>query len=144
MAMEPAFVEGHLGVLQAITAGRKSVTFDCSAHTAMDLKSKGGALDVVFSSIDPVPVFFSTNAILRAAPHPNAAKLFTNFFLSQEQQIASDTWSARRDVPPPPGMQPLSAYKLADGYRAFMVQTDLIDALRRRFFAYTGPVVNKS
>jgi ABC-type Fe3+ transport system substrate-binding protein len=144
MAMEPSFVEGHLGVVQAITAGRKSATFDCSAHTAMDVKDKGGAIDVAFSKIDPIPVFYSTNAILRDAPHPNAAKLFINFYLSREQQIANDTWSARRDVPPPRGTQPLSSYGLANGYRAFMVQTALVDDLRRRFLAYTGPVVNKT
>jgi ABC-type Fe3+ transport system substrate-binding protein len=144
MATDPSFVEGHLGVVQAIAAGRKAATFDCSAHTAMDVKNKGGAIEVAFSSNDPIPVFYTTNAILRAAPHPNAAKLFTNFFLSKEQQIATETWSPRRDVPPPHGLQPLSAYHLADGYRAFMVQTALIDDLRRRFLALTGPVVNKS
>jgi len=67
-----------------------------------------------------------------------------NFFLSREQQIATDTWSARNDVPPPRGAQPLSAYRLADGYRAFMVQTTLVDGLRKRFLALTGPVVNKT
>jgi len=144
MAMDPSFVEGHLGVVQAIAAGRRAATFDCSAHTAMDIKNKGGAIDVAFSSVDPIPVFYTTNAILRAAPHPNAAKLFTSFYLSKEQQIATETWSPRRDVPPPHGLQPLSAYQLADGYRAFMVQTSLIDDLRRRFLALTGPVVNKS
>jgi hypothetical protein len=41
-------------------------------------------------------------------------------------------------------MQPLSAYRLANGYRAFMVQTALVDDLRRRFLTYTGPVVNKT
>lgn len=144
MAMEPTFIEGHLGVVKAIAAGQKFATFDCSAHTAMDVKNAAGAIDVAFSSIDPIPVFYSTNAILHAAPHPNAAKLFMNFYLSREQQIATDTWSPRRDVPPPHGMQPLSAYRLADGYRAFMVQSALVDDLRRRFLAYTGPVVNKT
>jgi ABC-type Fe3+ transport system substrate-binding protein len=108
MAMEPAF----------------------SARIALDAKDKGGAIDIAFSTIDPVPVFFNTNAILRDAPHPNAAKLFLNFYLSNEQQIANGTWSARRGVPPPHGMQPLSAYQLANGYRAFMVQTGLVDDLR--------------
>jgi ABC-type Fe3+ transport system substrate-binding protein len=62
MAMEPAF----------------------SARIALDAKDKGGAIDIAFSTIDPVPVFFNTNAILRDAPHPNAAKLFLNFYLSND------------------------------------------------------------
>jgi ABC-type Fe3+ transport system substrate-binding protein len=144
MATEPAFVEGHLGIVQAISAGRKAATFDCSARIALDAKDKGAAIEIAFSQIDPVPVFYNTNAILRNAPHPNAAKLFMNFYLSKEQQMANATWSARRDVPPPYGMRPLSAYRLANGYRAFMVQTALVDDLRRRFLAYTGPVVNKT
>lgn len=143
MASEPSFVEGHLGVVQAIAAGRKLATFDCSARVAIDAKNHGGAIDVAFSTVDPIPVFYNTMGILRRAPHPNAAKLFITFYLSKAQQIANNTWSARRDVPPPPGTELLSAYHVAGGYRDFIVQTTLVDDLRRRFLAYTGPVVNK-
>lgn len=144
MANEPAFIEGHLGVARAIAAGKKLVTFDSSTHTAVDMHQHGLPIGVAFSAVDPTPVFYNTSAILRAAPHPNAAKLFTAWYLSRAQQIKTQNWSARRDVPPPPGLRPLSSYKLANGYRDFLVQTELVANLRRRFLALTGPVVNRS
>jgi ABC-type Fe3+ transport system substrate-binding protein len=144
MANAPVFIEGHLGVLQAIAAGKSLVTFDCSAHTAFDLQAQGQPVGAAFSNVDPTPVFFNTTGILRAAPHPNAAKLFTAWYLSPERQALTGTWSARRDVPPPRGYKPLSTYRLANDYRAFVVRTSLIDELRRRFLAYTGPVVNRT
>ncbi len=88
MANEPAFVQGHLGVLQWIVAGRRALTFDCSTHTGTDLKKAGKPVEVVFSSVDPTPIFYNTMGILRDAPHPNAAKLFLTWFLSRDQQIA--------------------------------------------------------
>jgi ABC-type Fe3+ transport system substrate-binding protein len=144
MATKPAFVEGHAGVVRAIASGKKLVTFDCSTHMALELRKKGAPVGVAFSALDPTPVFYNTSAILRAAPHPNAAKLFTTWYLSREQQIKTENWSARRDVPPPKGMKPLSAYKLADDYRGFLLNVSLVADLRKRFLAYTGPVVNKS
>jgi ABC-type Fe3+ transport system substrate-binding protein len=144
MANAPVFIEGHLGVLQAIAAGKSLVTFDCSAHVAFDLQDQGRPIAIAFSNVDPTPVFFNTSAILRAAPHPDAAKLFTSWYLSLEQQSRTGTWSGRRDVPPPRDAKPLSSYQLANDYRAFMVRTSLIEELRRRFLAYTGPVTNRS
>jgi ABC-type Fe3+ transport system substrate-binding protein len=142
MANKPAFVEGHAGVVQAIAAGTKSVSFDCSAHMAADPQAKGAPLAVVFSPADPTPVFYNSSGILRAAPHPNAAKLFTAWYLSKEQQIITANWSARRDVPPPAGYRPLSSYHIANEYRAFVVNAELVNSLRAKYLAYTGPVVN--
>lgn len=142
MKSGPAFVEGHAGVVQAIAAGEKSVTFDCSTHMVAGPQAKGQPIAVVFSKADPTPVFYNTTAILKAAPHPNAAKLFTAWYLSREQQIKTGNWSARRDVPAPAGFEPLASYHLANEYRAFVVNAPLIAALRAKYLAYTGPVVN--
>jgi ABC-type Fe3+ transport system substrate-binding protein len=144
MANAPAFVEGHLGVAKAVATGTSLVTFDCSAHTGLDMRAQGQAIGIVFSTVDPSPVFFNTSAILRGAPHPNAAKLFTAWYLSREQQIETGTWSARSDVPPPGGFKALSSYIVANDYRSFMVNAPRVEELRRRFLAYTGPVVNRS
>jgi len=144
MAMQPEFVEGHLGVCRAIASGKKLVTFDCSTHTALDMKDAGQPIDVRFSPVDETPVFYNTMGIMRAAPHPNAARLFVAWYLSPEQQIATGNWSARPDVPPPKGQQPLSAYRLATRYKEFLVSTSLVQTQRARYLAYTGPVVNRS
>ncbi len=144
MATEPAFVQGHLGVLQWIAAGRRALTFDCSTHTGTDMKAAGQPVEVVFSAADPTPIFYNSAGILRAAPHPNAAKLFVNWLLAPQQQIGARNWSPRSDVAPPAGMKPLSAYTLATGYREFLVNTKLVADLRARFLAFTGPPVNKT
>ena len=138
----PAFVEGHAGVVQAIAAGDKYVSFDCSTHMVAEPQAKGAPIAVAFSLADPTPVFFNSTGILAAAPHPNAAKLFTAWYLSRERQIKTANWSARRDVGPPAGFAPLATYHLANEYRSFVVNAPLVDRLRRTYLAYTGPVVN--
>jgi ABC-type Fe3+ transport system substrate-binding protein len=144
MATEPTFVQGHAGVLQWILDGRKALTFDCPAHAGIDMKNAGRPLEVVFSANDPTPIFYNTVGILRAAPHPNAAKLFVSWIMSREQQINAQNVSARSDLPPPTWMKPLSAYTPALPYREFLVDTRLVEDLRARFLAFTGPPVNKT
>jgi ABC-type Fe3+ transport system substrate-binding protein len=144
MANAPTFIQGHLGVAKAIVAGTSLVTFDCSAHMALDMREQGQPIAIAFSTVDAVPVFYNTSAILRTAPHPNAAKLFTAWYLSREQQIETRTWSAHSDVPPPRGFKPLSSYLVANDYRSFLVKATLVEELRRRFLAYTGPITNRS
>ena len=60
-----------------------------------------------------VPFTLAPVGMLAGAPHPNAAKLFIDFILSQEGQRLLDTelygmYSMRSDVPPPAGQKPLA------------------------------------
>jgi iron(III) transport system substrate-binding protein len=60
-----------------------------------------------------MPLTLAPVGMLSDAPHPNAARLFMDFILSQEGQRLLDTdlygmYSMRPDVPPPPGQQPLA------------------------------------
>jgi hypothetical protein len=61
----------------------------------------------------------------------------------KEQQSKLDTWSPRKDVPPPAGLPPLFSLKLANNYPAFMSDTRKVADLRKRFEALTGPVQKK-
>jgi hypothetical protein len=45
-------------------------------------------------------------------------------------------------VPPPKGFKPIFDYPVANDYRSFLVNEREVIALRKRFEAYTGPVVN--
>jgi iron(III) transport system substrate-binding protein len=63
-----------------------------------------------------MPLALAPIAILKAAPHPNAAKLFIDFTLSREGNtlLAHDIFSVysyRKDVPPPEGQRPLAETK---------------------------------
>jgi ABC-type Fe3+ transport system substrate-binding protein len=67
-----------------------------------------------------MPTFFVTAGIFKDAPHPDAAKLFLDWYMAKDQQSQIGTYSARTDVEPPPGLKPLSAYRIATGYQQFV------------------------
>ncbi len=143
MANKPNFIQGHLGELKSVANGTNAVTFDSTSSTTGALKKAGQPIDFAFPTSDAMPTFFITAGIFKGAPHPNAAKLFLTWYLAKEQQSRTGSYSARTDVPPPPGLKPLSAYKIDAGYRQLVTNEKRIVALRKRFESYTGPVVNK-
>jgi ABC-type Fe3+ transport system substrate-binding protein len=138
MAQKPAFVTtGHAAVSNAIAAGEKLATFD-STSTTPRLKAQGKPIDAVFSQLDTTPVFLVGAAIFKDAPHPNAAKLYLSWYMAKEQQSRSGTFSPRSDVAPPPGLQPLSAYRIDTGYRKLVTDEARLMELRKRFGSYIG------
>jgi ABC-type Fe3+ transport system substrate-binding protein len=74
------------------------------------------------------------------APHPNAAKLYLSWLLDKEQQSQIGTWSSRSDVLPPSGLKPLSEYKIANDFAAFINDEAHANDLRKRFEGYIGPI----
>jgi iron(III) transport system substrate-binding protein len=76
--------------------------------------SKGNPLAVQYPT-DGSLLCIGPSAVLARAPHPNAARLFMNWLLSQEYaQICADTFvtPVREDVNFKPGAKPLSDVKL--------------------------------
>ena len=142
MANKPNFIQGHLDELKSVANGTNIVTFDATNSTTGALKAQGQPIDFAFPTSDVMATFFVTAGIFKGAPHPNAAKLFLTWYLAKEQQSRTGSYSARIDVPPPPGLKPLSAYKIDAGYRQLVTDKNIV-ALRKRFESYTGPVVNK-
>jgi ABC-type Fe3+ transport system substrate-binding protein len=142
MANEPRFIQGHLGVVRSIASGESLVTFDTIASISMDQKNLGLTQEIAFSQVDPLPIWPLTAAIFKAAPHPNAAKLFLAWYLSPEQQAKTGNWSPRSDVPAPYDWKPILSYNVVNNYREFLTNTVQLDELRKRFEIYTGPVKN--
>ncbi len=143
MAQKPNFIQGHLAVLRSVADGTNMVTFDSTSSTTGALKRSGQPIEFAFPERDVMPTFFITAGIFKDAPHPNAAKLFLDWYIAKEQQSRLGTYSARTDVDPPAGLKPLAAYRIATGYRQFVGDKDRLAALRQKFESYTGPVVNK-
>jgi ABC-type Fe3+ transport system substrate-binding protein len=143
MANKPNFVQGHLGVARSIASGENHVTFDATTSTVGALKQSGAPIELKFSEQDSTPFFTLTAGIFKDAPHPNAAKLFLNWYMSVGQQTVTGVFSSRMDVSPPVGFRPLASYNAALDYGAFVSNEPLMNDLRKRFEAYTGPVVNK-
>ena len=143
MANKPNFIQGHLDMLRSVANGTNAVTFDATSSTTGALKKSGQPIDFAFPASDVMPTFILTAGIFKDAPHPNAAKLFLDWYMAKEQQSRLGTYSARSDVAPPAGLQPLAAYKIVAGYRQFVTDEKKLVALRKRFESFTGPVVNK-
>jgi hypothetical protein len=113
MAREPKFIQGHLGVARSLGSGESLVTFDNTTGSTNTVKREGGKIELAAPVSDRLPMFFTSEAILKDAPHPNAAKLYVSWFLGKEQQSRIGVYSSRSDVPPPAGLMPLSGYRLA-------------------------------
>jgi ABC-type Fe3+ transport system substrate-binding protein len=138
MAQEPRFTrDGHAVVSDAVAAGEALATFD-STSTTPRLMREGKPIRLVLSRDDPTPLFLVAGAIFKDAPHANAAKLFLDWYLAPEQQRRNGAFSARADVPPPEGWQPLSSYKLDTSFRALHSDPAKLAALKARFARYVG------
>lgn len=142
MAAKPNFIQGHLGEQRSIGSGENLATFDSIYNITTVLKKQGMKVDSHFPTVDATPFWPLSGAIFKGAPHENAAKLFLSWLLEPAQQIATETWSGRSDVPPPAGYKPIFDYKVVTDYKAFLVDATKIADLRERFEKYSGPVVN--
>jgi len=143
MKQAPKFVQGHVAVARSLGSGDSLLSFDTTAGSAVAARDAGGKIGLVGAVDDYLPVVFFAEAILKGAPHPNAAKLFVAWVLSKEWQSRSGAYSPRSDVPPPVGLPTLSNYRIDDRYLEFVTGgEDTLSDLRRRFEGYTGPVVN--
>jgi ABC-type Fe3+ transport system substrate-binding protein len=136
MAMQPRFTrDGHAVVSNAVAAGEALATFD-STSTTPRLVAQGKPIQLVLSRDDATPVFLVSGAIFAGAPHPNAAKLFLDWYLAPEQQSRNGAFSPRSDVPPPQGFQPLSSYNIDRSFRALHSDPAKLAALKKRFADY--------
>ena len=140
MANKPSFVRGHLGVTRSISTGEHVASFDGIVGSILAEARNGKPAAIAISDVDPLPIWPQTAAIFKDAPHPDAAKLYVSWLLEKEQQSQVGTWSSRRDVQPPSGLKPLSEYKLANDFSAFVNDEARANDLRKRFEAYIGPI----
>jgi len=142
MANQPNFIQGHLGVSRSISAGDNFVSFDMIVSGTLGEKNQGKPTELAFPRMDPMAMWAQGAAVFKAAPHPNAGKLFLTWMLAKEQQAKLGTWSVRSDVPPPAGLKPVFSYFVANNYADFVSDEKRMAELRKRFEGYTGPVKN--
>jgi iron(III) transport system substrate-binding protein len=82
--------------------------------TTLKSKNKGNPIDIIYPT-DGSVFMTAPSAILAKAPHPHAAELFMDFFMTKEysQVLVKNGFSPLRpDVMPPKGLQPLAKVKL--------------------------------
>ena len=74
-----------------VASGERPVAVDGGDYTFYQTKKKGNPVEIVYPK-EGVPLVVSPTAIAAWAPHPNAAKLFTDFTFSRElQQVLADS-----------------------------------------------------
>jgi ABC-type Fe3+ transport system substrate-binding protein len=144
MKTQPKFIQGHLGVVRSVASGNSVATFDMMLHHTMVEKGDGKPIEVAFPADDPIPIWGQLGAIIKDAPHPNAARLYLQWYMAKEQQSRIGTWSARGDVPPPFGLKPILEYKVANDLADIVTDPKILADLRKRFESYTGEVKNRA
>ncbi|KAK0454043.1 uncharacterized protein EV420DRAFT_616914 [Desarmillaria tabescens] len=80
-------------------------------------------------------------AIFETAEHPNAAKLYLNWLLSEEHQADLGGWSVRNDVAQQEGLKALSEYSGQldpAAFERFMVDRALVERYRFQFEQLIG------
>src|SRR5437870_5838711 len=74
-----------------VSSGERIVAVNGGDYSAYQLKTKGNPVEIVYPK-EGVPLVVSPTAITAFAPHPNAARLFTDFTFTREcQQVMADS-----------------------------------------------------
>ena len=88
---KPMLVQSAVDPSGVVASGERPVAVNGGDYTFYQVKKKGNPVEIVYPK-EGVPLVVSPSAITSFAPHPNAARLFTNFIFSREiQQVLADT-----------------------------------------------------
>jgi ABC-type Fe3+ transport system substrate-binding protein len=117
-----------------LALGERAVMADGNDYNLIQLKEAGQPVEVVYPS-EGTPVITGPTGVFRAAPHPNAARLFHNWLHSREaQQILVDfarQFSPHAQVKEKPGRIPLKEIKLMKDDPAGVEQAS--EDIKRRY-----------
>ncbi len=98
-----------------LALGERAVMVDGAGYLVIQYKEKGDPVEIVYPA-EGTPIATSPSAVFKAAPNPNAARLFQNWMHSREgQQIVVDfarQYSAHTQTVEKPGVRRLSDIKL--------------------------------
>jgi iron(III) transport system substrate-binding protein len=112
---KPRAFDSYVQQYDRLTNGQDKVIMGAQYSGTVEFQAKGAPIDFVFPELG-VPAVSETYGIVAEGPHPNAGKLFMDWFLSPVGQKALaealTLHSPREDVPPPAGAVPLSQMKL--------------------------------
>ena len=115
--------------MSKLTSGEQPIMFYIMNNHYGSIVSKGAPVDFVLPTSGTVKLNFGIG-LTEGAPHPNAARLFVDFMMSEAQQIVqkNNEYSLRKDVKPPDGMPALQSLKVLplDLDKALADQTALV------------------
>jgi iron(III) transport system substrate-binding protein len=98
-----------------LALGERAIMVDGAGYLVIRDKEAGRPVDVIYPS-EGTPVATSPSVVFKAAPNPNAARLFFNWMHGREgQQILIDyarQYSAHKQAVEKPGVKKLGEFKL--------------------------------
>jgi iron(III) transport system substrate-binding protein len=98
-----------------VSMGERAVMVDGAGYLVIRYKEEGQPVEIVYPE-EGTPLAAGPSAVFKAAPNPNAARLFQNWMHSREgQQLIVDVacqYSAHRQTVDKPGIRKLSDIKL--------------------------------
>jgi iron(III) transport system substrate-binding protein len=98
-----------------ISLGERAVMADGAGYLVIRYREEGQPVDIVYPA-EGTPLAAGPSAVFKAAPNPNAARLFQNWMHSREgQQLIVDAacqYSAHGQVADKKGVRPLNDIKL--------------------------------
>ncbi|MGH7775290.1 MAG: ABC transporter substrate-binding protein [Candidatus Binatia bacterium] len=113
-AQKPRIVQSAVDATNFVVRGEALMSVGGTGYESFGAIRKGEPVQFIYPK-EGVPFIVSPQAILAKAPHPNAAKVFTDFTLSKEvQQIFANEglYVGHPDVSYPKGLAPLKDLKL--------------------------------
>src|SRR3954463_8863292 len=121
-----------------LALGERAVMADGNEYNIFQLKESGQPVEIVYPA-EGAPLIIGPNAIFKAAPNPNAARLFQSFSFSPEaQQLIIDTGGLRSMHPSTkekPGRTPFREIKtMKDDAAAVEKMSDEIKARYSKIF----------
>jgi iron(III) transport system substrate-binding protein len=122
-----------------VASGERAVAVNGGDYTFYQVKKQGNPVEIVYPK-EGVPLVVSPTAIAAFAPHPNAAKLFTDFTFTRElQQVLADTeglYTGHPAVTYPADKPKLSDLKLLQVDPEELEKRS--DELKKRFVEFFG------
>jgi iron(III) transport system substrate-binding protein len=113
-ANEVMIVQGHQQVSETLTRGERLMAAEGADQYAWLDRKAGHKIQTIFPA-DGAFAIPAPTAVIKGAPHPNAAKALAEFMISDTVQKlfpGEGIYAARSDVEPPAGSPPLDQIKL--------------------------------
>ncbi len=123
--LKPRGFDSYVQQYDRMVSGQDHVVSTAQYSGYLISKAKGAPVAFVVPK-EGLGVAPGVLGVVDKAPHPEVARLFVDWYLGVPGQIAMTkstlNYSPRTDVPPPPGGEPLSAFKLLipEDWEAFL------------------------
>ena len=117
-----------------LSLGERAVMADGVEYVLIRLKESGAPVEPIYPT-EGTPLVISPSAVMKDAPHPNAARLFQDYLFTQEgQQLLVDMGALRslhEQVKDKPGRRPLNTIKVMKEDPAAVV--DQVDQIKAKY-----------